>query len=85
MPPFYGDNEQQIFESVIKSPLDFQSDPWPKISEPAKVGLGGDLIGLVGMGSDWGRPRSPSLLRLKPLAPPLSPTQSLTQSHPTHH
>jgi len=37
MPPFYGDNEQQIFESVIKSPLDFQSDPWPKISDPAKV------------------------------------------------
>lgn len=36
MPPFYGDNEQQIFESVIKSPLDFSTDPWPKISEPAK-------------------------------------------------
>ncbi|KIY98461.1 calcium-dependent protein kinase [Monoraphidium neglectum] len=36
MPPFYGDNEQQIFESVIKAPLDFNSDPWPKISEPAK-------------------------------------------------
>lgn len=37
MPPFYGDNEQQIFESVMKAPLDFDSEPWPKISEPAKV------------------------------------------------
>lgn len=37
MPPFYGDSEQQIFESVIKAPLDFTTDPWPKISEPAKV------------------------------------------------
>jgi calcium-dependent protein kinase len=36
MPPFYGDSEQQIFESVIKAPLDFESDPWPKVSEPAK-------------------------------------------------
>ncbi|KAI8470620.1 MAG: kinase-like domain-containing protein [Monoraphidium minutum] len=36
MPPFYGDNEQQIFESVIRAPLDFNSDPWPKVSEPAK-------------------------------------------------
>ncbi len=38
VPPFYGDNEQQIFEAVIKGPVDFASDPWPRISEPAKVG-----------------------------------------------
>ena len=37
VPPFYGDSEQQIFEAVIKAPLDFSSDPWPKVSEPAKV------------------------------------------------
>ena len=36
VPPFYGDNEQQIFESVIKGTLDFTCDPWPKVSEPAK-------------------------------------------------
>uniref|UniRef100_A0A7R9VP03 Calcium-dependent protein kinase n=1 Tax=Chlamydomonas euryale TaxID=1486919 RepID=A0A7R9VP03_9CHLO len=35
-PPFHGDTEKKIFESVISKPLDFQSDPWPKISEPAK-------------------------------------------------
>ncbi|GAX77412.1 hypothetical protein CEUSTIGMA_g4858.t1 [Chlamydomonas eustigma] len=35
-PPFHGDNEKKIFEAVISKPLDFQSDPWPKISEPAK-------------------------------------------------
>ena len=31
-PPFHGDNEKKIFEAVISKPLDFQSDPWPKIS-----------------------------------------------------
>ena len=31
-PPFHGDNETKIFEAVISKPLDFQSDPWPKIS-----------------------------------------------------
>ncbi|KAG1657951.1 hypothetical protein FOA52_004721 [Chlamydomonas sp. UWO 241] len=35
-PPFHGDSEKKIFEAVISKPLDFQSDPWPKISEPAK-------------------------------------------------
>ena len=31
-PPFHGDNEKKIFEAVISKPIDFQSDPWPKIS-----------------------------------------------------
>jgi serine/threonine protein kinase len=37
MPPFYGDNEQQIFDSILRNKVDFASDPWPKVSEPAKV------------------------------------------------
>ena len=31
-PPFHGDNEKKIFEAVISKPIDFQSEPWPKIS-----------------------------------------------------
>ncbi len=37
MPPFYGDNEQQIFDSILRNKVDFESDPWPKVSAPAKV------------------------------------------------
>jgi len=36
VPPFYGENDQQIFEAVIRAPVDFESSPWPKISKPAK-------------------------------------------------
>eukprot|EP00798_Chlamydomonas_sp_ICE-L_P028848 gene28848-32036_t len=35
-PPFYGDNEKKIFESVVNKTIDFKSEPWPSISEPAK-------------------------------------------------
>mmetsp|Transcript_22081 Transcript_22081/g.37752 ORF Transcript_22081/g.37752 Transcript_22081/m.37752 type:complete len:598 (+) Transcript_22081:88-1881(+) len=35
-PPFHGDNEKKIFEAVISKQVDFTSDPWPRISEPAK-------------------------------------------------
>ncbi|KAJ9518557.1 hypothetical protein QJQ45_018540 [Haematococcus lacustris] len=35
-PPFHGDNEKKIFEAVVSKPVDFNSDPWPRISEPAK-------------------------------------------------
>lgn len=38
MPPFYGDNEQQIFDSVLRNKVDFETDPWPKVSAAAKVG-----------------------------------------------
>lgn len=31
-PPFHGDNEKKIFEAVMSKPVDFQSDPWPRIS-----------------------------------------------------
>lgn len=37
MPPFYGDNEQQIFDAVLRNKVDFDIDPWPKVSGPAKV------------------------------------------------
>jgi calcium-dependent protein kinase len=36
VPPFWAETEQGIFEQVLKSELDFVSDPWPKISESAK-------------------------------------------------
>ena len=37
-PPFHGDNEKKIFEAVISKPVDFSSDPWPKISGESYVG-----------------------------------------------
>eukprot|EP01025_Chloroclados_australasicus_P028622 TRINITY_DN2836_c0_g1_i1.p1 TRINITY_DN2836_c0_g1~~TRINITY_DN2836_c0_g1_i1.p1 ORF type:complete len:483 (-),score=89.09 TRINITY_DN2836_c0_g1_i1:463-1911(-) len=36
LPPFWGDNEEQIFKMVMKGKLDFETDPWPRISEAAK-------------------------------------------------
>lgn len=36
MPPFYGENERKIFESIMRDQLDFGSEPWPKISAEAK-------------------------------------------------
>jgi len=36
VPPFWGDTEQQIFDSILKGRLDFSSDPWPKISQHAQ-------------------------------------------------
>ena len=36
VPPFWGDTEQQIFDSVLKGKLDFDSKPWPKVSAEAK-------------------------------------------------
>jgi len=36
VPPFWAETEKGIFEQVLKSELDFVSDPWPKISESAK-------------------------------------------------
>jgi calcium-dependent protein kinase len=36
VPPFWAETEQGIFEQVLKSELDFVSDPWPRISESAK-------------------------------------------------
>ena len=36
VPPFWGETEQEIFEAILNSDLDFSSDPWPSISESAK-------------------------------------------------
>lgn len=36
VPPFWGETEQQIFDSILKGHIDFHSDPWPNISAGAK-------------------------------------------------
>ncbi|OWM82605.1 calcium-dependent protein kinase 26-like [Punica granatum] len=36
VPPFWAENEQEIFEEILHGGLDFSSDPWPNISESAK-------------------------------------------------
>ncbi|KAH7291458.1 hypothetical protein KP509_29G017700 [Ceratopteris richardii] len=36
VPPFWAETEKQIFEQVLKGDLDFESDPWPSISDSAK-------------------------------------------------
>lgn len=36
LPPFWGDNEEQIFKMVLKGHVDFGTDPWPKLSSAAK-------------------------------------------------
>ena len=35
-PPFNGETEKEIFNNILKAPIDFVSDPWPAISEGAK-------------------------------------------------
>ncbi|GMH22671.1 hypothetical protein Nepgr_024514 [Nepenthes gracilis] len=35
VPPFWGENELAIFDSVLRGHLDFSSDPWPSISSSA--------------------------------------------------
>ncbi|KAI6707145.1 hypothetical protein NL676_010107 [Syzygium grande] len=36
VPPFWGENERAIFDSVLRGHIDFVSDPWPSISSSAK-------------------------------------------------
>lgn len=36
VPPFWAENQQGIFDAVLKGHIDFNSDPWPLISECAK-------------------------------------------------
>ncbi|XP_059289945.1 calcium-dependent protein kinase 26-like [Lycium ferocissimum] len=36
IPPFWGESEQEIFDEVLNGDIDFELDPWPKISQGAK-------------------------------------------------
>ncbi|KAL5983240.1 Calcium-dependent protein kinase 5 [Asimina triloba] len=36
VPPFWAETQQGIFDAVLKGTIDFDSDPWPLISESAK-------------------------------------------------
>lgn len=36
LPPFWGDTERKIFDSILRGHVDFSEDPWPKISKSAK-------------------------------------------------
>ncbi|KAF7810382.1 calcium-dependent protein kinase 1-like [Senna tora] len=36
VPPFWGENEQGIFNSILRGHIDFVSDPWPSVSSSAK-------------------------------------------------
>nr|POF05492.1 calcium-dependent protein kinase 1 [Quercus suber] len=36
VPPFWGENEQGIFDAILRGHIDFSSDPWPSISSSAK-------------------------------------------------
>ncbi|XP_028804802.1 calcium-dependent protein kinase 1-like [Neltuma alba] len=36
VPPFWAENEQGIFNSILRGHIDFASEPWPSISSSAK-------------------------------------------------
>ncbi|XP_058090553.1 calcium-dependent protein kinase 26-like isoform X1 [Magnolia sinica] len=36
VPPFWAETQQGIFDAVLKGEIDFESDPWPVISDSAK-------------------------------------------------
>ncbi|KAF8093445.1 hypothetical protein N665_0383s0073 [Sinapis alba] len=36
VPPFWAETQQGIFDAVLKGDIDFESDPWPVISDSAK-------------------------------------------------
>ncbi|KAG5030010.1 Calcium-dependent protein kinase 1 [Glycine max] len=36
VPPFWAENEQGIFDAILRGHIDFASDPWPSISSSAK-------------------------------------------------
>ncbi|KAK8487435.1 hypothetical protein V6N11_076655, partial [Hibiscus sabdariffa] len=36
VPPFWAETEKGIFGAILEGKLDFESDPWPSISESAK-------------------------------------------------
>ncbi|OEL38865.1 Calcium-dependent protein kinase 2 [Dichanthelium oligosanthes] len=36
VPPFWAENEKGIFDAILHEEIDFESQPWPSISESAK-------------------------------------------------
>ncbi|XP_020689724.1 calcium-dependent protein kinase 24-like isoform X1 [Dendrobium catenatum] len=36
VPPFWAETEAGIFKQILEGPLDFESEPWPSISDSAK-------------------------------------------------
>ncbi|KAF3670760.1 Calcium-dependent protein kinase 2 [Capsicum annuum] len=36
VPPFWGESEEEIFDEVLHGDIDFELNPWPKISQGAK-------------------------------------------------
>lgn len=36
VPPFWAENEQGIFDAILRGHIDFYSDPWPAVSKSAK-------------------------------------------------
>ncbi|PWA89951.1 calcium-dependent protein kinase [Artemisia annua] len=36
VPPFWAETEKGIFDAILEGEIDFESDPWPKISRSAK-------------------------------------------------
>lgn len=36
LPPFWGNSDKEVFTSILRGHLDFESAPWPCISEEAK-------------------------------------------------
>lgn len=36
LPPFWGVNDREIFDSILKGDLDLESEPWPSVSDHAK-------------------------------------------------
>ncbi|KAF7059888.1 hypothetical protein CFC21_066732 [Triticum aestivum] len=36
VPPFWGDNDERIAESIIRGEINFEREPWPKVSQTAK-------------------------------------------------
>ncbi|KAH7689020.1 Non-specific serine/threonine protein kinase protein [Dioscorea alata] len=36
VPPFWAESDEGIARVIVKSVIDFQRDPWPKVSDNAK-------------------------------------------------
>eukprot|EP00803_Ostreobium_quekettii_P007400 evm.model.scf_390.3 EVM.evm.TU.scf_390.3 scf_390:62565-69304(-) len=83
-PPFYGESEDEIFEAIEYAEPDFESDPWPEISEaaievcrmmlvvdPSERATAEELLGhpwLAGDECDNCRPLNPVVGRLRGFA-----------------